>query len=141
MFNILLNNEIRKLNLSGTPYDLEFGKFDLSEMHEVSENKNPIDLESSILIVNRVFFKGSLLNLQVPVNPDFVRLISHENNVDLSNCYETKFLKGERVELISEFPSIHKIRLEIKYNINNFLINELQNIHRASLEYAKIWIK
>ncbi len=141
MFNALLNNEIRKLNLSGTPYDLEFGKFDLSEMHEVSEDKNPIDLESSILIVNRVFFTGSLFNLQPPVNPDFIRLVSHENNVDLSDCYETKFLKGEGVELISEFPSIHKIRLEIKYNINNFLINELQNIHRASLEYAKIWIK
>ena len=48
MYKTLLNNELDKLNNAGIPYNIEPGKFNLSDMHEISANKPAIDLEGAI---------------------------------------------------------------------------------------------
>jgi len=137
MFKALLNNELEKLKAAGIPYNIEAGKFDLSDMHEVSAGNPYIDLEGAILIVKKITFYGAFTPNNFNANTEFVRLISVYNNIDLSNLFTVR-QNGNFVEVSSEFASVHEVRFKMQYDLTTFIESNPANIFNASCEYIKI---
>lgn len=138
MFQSLLNNEIEKLKSKGIPFELENGFYTLADFSEAAAAANVIPLSDSILIVKKISVSGTFVPSAWLAGTTFFQLISkHENGfVNYSNF--DFVLYDATCNVWSEFPSVHKVQLIIRYDLTTFLTAVAANVHRAQLDYVKL---
>lgn len=136
MWRELFNNEIRALREKKIPFEIETGFFQLGDFSEASGTQKHIPLDDSILIVKKISVTGKFIPNLWTAATTFFQLISEKENITYKDFDYYHY--DSTTHVFSDFPSVHKAKLIIRYDLLTFVEPVAVKIHRAILEYVKI---
>lgn len=113
-------------NIIGTSlYKVEDFNLTLQDFHEVSQNKDSIPLQNSILFIEKIQFVGVIYSLSQIPNRNFLNIISRGKKIDLKDFISVKNVSSNVYMVCVEIPNFHNSDVKFLYNTSNFILDTI----------------
>ena len=138
MQKAVLNSLIQKLKKEGyTSFDIIPGAVDLDKFNEASGSIESRDFMSSYILVTQVQVQGLFNVTNFTASKKFLELKSEYSYTDYSHKFRVE-QSGTYYNVYSNFPSIHRGKLTIYYDLTTFIESTSTNILKGSVQYLQI---
>ena len=138
MFESVYKGLIEKLKSEDFKhFEVTTGYIDLTKFNEDASSNKLHDFMDSYIIVFNVQVQGLFTVSAFTAAKKFIELKSEYGYTDLSHNFKVE-AEGVYVNVYSEFPSIHRGKLEVYYKLSTFIEGTAAKILKGSVQYLQI---